>query len=174
MTILFLELTDEEIIQMLSTKIGKKISETLFYRLKKESIKRRGDSDQWLDSFARFQYVEYYRKRIEELEYVQKLLEALIDEIEKPEKKDKTIINQLSKTIADNSKVLAEFGYAPPLLSKIKSLISGNYSPTNKEVDEEIRRLQLQWQESTSAITLPMNNEENENTRKINESQRVF
>ena len=29
--------TDNEIIQMLSTKIGKKISETLFYRLKKES-----------------------------------------------------------------------------------------------------------------------------------------
>jgi len=52
--------------------------------------------------------------------------------------------------------------------------MSENYSPTNKEVDEEIRRLQLQWQESTSAITLPMNNEENENTRKINESQRVF
>lgn len=89
-------------------------------------------------------------------------------------KRDKTIINQLSKTIADNSKVLAEFGYAPPLLSKIKSLMSENYSPTNKEVDEEIRRLQLQWQESTSAITLPMNNEENENTKKINESQRVF
>ena len=29
--------TDSEVIQMLSTKIGKKISETLFYRLKKES-----------------------------------------------------------------------------------------------------------------------------------------
>ena len=31
---------DHEIIQMLSKKIGKKISETLFYRLKKEAIKR--------------------------------------------------------------------------------------------------------------------------------------
>ena len=29
--------TDSEIIQMLSTKKGKKISKTLFYRLKKES-----------------------------------------------------------------------------------------------------------------------------------------
>jgi hypothetical protein len=73
---------------VLSTKLGKEISETLFYRLKKEAIKRRGDSDQWLDSFARYQYVEYYRKRIEELEYVQrKLIEALTDEIEKDEKK---------------------------------------------------------------------------------------
>ena len=135
--------TDNEIIEMLSTKIGKKISETLFYRLKKEARRRRGDYESWLDSFARFQYAEYYRKRIEELEYVQrKLLEYMVDEIEKPkyEKKDKTLINQLSKTIADNSKVLAEFGYAPPLLSKIKSLMSENYSPTNKEVDKEIEK----------------------------------
>ena len=53
---------------------------------------------------------------------------------------DHVSINQLSKTIADNSKVLAEFGYAPPLLSKIKSLMSENYSPTNKEVDKEIEK----------------------------------
>ena len=59
--------TDSEVIQMLSAKLGKKISETLFYRLKKESTRRRGDSEAWLDSFARYQYVEYYRKRIEEL-----------------------------------------------------------------------------------------------------------
>ena len=33
---------DEEIIQMLSQRIDRKISETLFYRLKKESVKQRG------------------------------------------------------------------------------------------------------------------------------------
>ena len=31
---------DNEVIQMLSKKIGKKISETTYYRLKKESIKK--------------------------------------------------------------------------------------------------------------------------------------
>ncbi len=36
--------TASEVIQILSTKLGRKISETLFYRLKKESIKIRGDS----------------------------------------------------------------------------------------------------------------------------------
>jgi len=113
--------TDSEVIQMLSKKIGKKISETLLYRLNKEDIKIRGDSEACLDSFARYQYVEYYRKRIEDLEYVQrKLLESLMDETEKPkdEKKDKTLINQLSKTIADNSNVLVEFGYVPPSYPK--------------------------------------------------------
>ena len=64
--------TDSEIIQMLSQKIGKKISETLFYRLKKEDKKKRGESEVWLDYYARYQYIEYYRKRMEELEFVQK------------------------------------------------------------------------------------------------------
>ena len=44
---------DQEIIQMLSDKIDKKISETLFYRLKKEAVKKRGESEQWLKSFVR-------------------------------------------------------------------------------------------------------------------------
>ncbi len=46
--------TDNEIIQMLSTKMGKKISETLFYRLQKEAIAKRGDSEQWLDTYAKY------------------------------------------------------------------------------------------------------------------------
>ena len=164
---------DHEIIQMLSKKIGKIISETLFYRLKKEAVKKRGDSDQWLDSFARYQYVEYYRKRIDELEYVQStLLKLLIEEKEEKEQQNKTLINQLSKTIADNTKILAEFGYAPPLLSKIKNLISENYSPTNKEVDDEIKRIQLQRQNIKSGFYLKMDNENT--SRKINESERVF
>jgi len=110
---------DDEIIQMLSIKIDKKISETLFYGLKKEDIARRGESEQWLDYYAKYQFIEYYRKRMEELEFVQKkLLKALIEETEKKENPNKLLINQLSKTIAENSKVLAEFGFAPPLLSR--------------------------------------------------------
>lgn len=116
---------DHEIIQMLSVKIGKKISETLFYRLKKEAKAKRIDSKVWLDIYAKYQFVEFYRQRIEELEYVQRnLIKILAQETEKPEdQKDKSIINHLAKTIADNSKVLFDFGVAPPVLSYIKSVI---------------------------------------------------
>ncbi len=56
------------------------------------------------------------------------MIKILASETEKEEEKqDKTIINQLSKTIAENSKVLAEFGMAPPVLSRIKDVISVNY-----------------------------------------------
>jgi hypothetical protein len=49
------------------------------------------------DSFVKCQYVDYYRKRIEDLDLVQRtLLKALIEEKERPEdKKDKSIINDI-------------------------------------------------------------------------------
>jgi len=67
-------LTDDEMIQMLSIKLGKEISKTLSYRLKREAIKKRGQSEGWLDQTTQFQFMERYRKRIEELELVQKNL----------------------------------------------------------------------------------------------------
>jgi len=48
---------DHEVIHIISKKIGKNVSETLFYRLKKEAVKKRGDSEQWLDSFVKYHYV---------------------------------------------------------------------------------------------------------------------
>jgi hypothetical protein len=46
------EATDSEIIYMLSTKRGNKIYQTLLYRLKKESMKKR-ESEDWLDLFVK-------------------------------------------------------------------------------------------------------------------------
>jgi hypothetical protein len=102
---------DYEMIEMLSVKLGKqtneKISETLFYRLKKEAIKKRGESGEWLDYYSRYHFVEHYRKRIEELELVQKnILKIFVLESEEKEddiKKNKFLINQLAKTIEENS-----------------------------------------------------------------------
>jgi len=157
--------SDDELIKMLSIKLGKenneKISETLFYRLKKEAKEKRGDSDQWLDSFVKYHYVEYHRKRIEVLEYVQRcLLKLLAEETEKGrEKQDKTIINQLSKTIAEISKVLADFGTAPPILSKISNLISMNYNGQGNQDSEELKRIRTLRQQAKSAITIPYEEE---------------
>jgi len=152
---------DHEVIQMLSTNIGKKISETLFYRLKKEAKEKRGDSEQWLDSFVRYQYIGFYRKRIEDIEYVQRcLLKLLAEETEKErEKQDKTIINQLSKTIAEISKTLADFGKTPPILSKISNIISMNYNGQGNQDSEELKRIRTLRQQAKSAITIPYEEE---------------
>jgi len=148
---------------MLSVKIGKKISETIFYRLKKEAKAKRIDSKVWFDIYAKYQFVEFYRQRIEELEYVQRnLIKILAQETEKPEdQKDKSIINHLAKTIADNSKVLFDFGVAPPVLSYIKSVISENYfnSQGNNKDNEEINAIRGNLRNVGSALYLKMDNE---------------
>jgi len=164
--------TDSEVIQMLSTKLGKKISETLFYQLKKEAVKRRVDSEQWLDTYAKYQYVEFFRKRIEELEFVQKtLLQALVDE-----KQNKALINQLSKTIAENTKTLGSFGLAPPILSKIQSALSGNYNNSQRtKYDEDIERINNFTKENVEgAFYLKMDNEDPTLEYEEEDAQRVF
>jgi hypothetical protein len=174
---------DHEILQMLSKKIGKNVSETLFYRLKKEAKAMRQDSEEWLDNYARYQFIEFYRKRIDELEYVQRnLIKALASETEKEEeeKQDKTIINQLSKTIAESSKVLAEFGLAPPVVSHMKNMISVNYFNSKNEdnkAEEEIRNIRNQTRNTKSALFLSMDNREDDHKNKYIdsvESERVF
>ena len=101
MTILFLEQQIMKSFKCFLTKIGKKISETLFYRLKKEAERKRGESEEWLDYYARYQFVEFYRKRMEELEFVQrKLLKVLIEE----KRKEKIKINYNQSDIQNNSR----------------------------------------------------------------------
>jgi hypothetical protein len=53
------------------------------------------------------------------------------------------VVMVYSKTIADNSKVLSEFGMARPFVSKIKDMITMNFinNNENNKVDEEIRAL---------------------------------
>jgi predicted ATP-grasp superfamily ATP-dependent carboligase len=102
------------------------------------------------------------------------LLKVLIEETEKEKQQDKTIINQLSKTMADNSKVLSEFGLTPPFVSKIKNMISMNYinNNENNKVEEEELKALIERPKPKSGFYLPMDNE-NESI-KINESQCVF
>jgi hypothetical protein len=70
-------------------------------------------------------------------------LEKIVKSIDKKteEKKENnqniSLIDQLSKTIADNSKVLAEFGLGLSVLSKIKSLITIKYNAENNKDDED-------------------------------------
>jgi hypothetical protein len=89
-------------------------------------------------------------------------MKTLLEEKEKSEEKqNKLIINQLSKTIADSSKVLGEYGMAPPVLSRIKSLISTNYfnSHRNKN-NQEINTLIDNTQNVGSGFYHPMDNED--------------
>ena len=89
------------------------------------------------------------------------MLKILAEATEKErEKQDKTIINQLSKTMAEISKTLADFGMTPPILSKISNIVSMNYNGQGNQDSEELRRLRILRQQAKSAITIPSSNED--------------
>jgi|GEM_PF-4370623 len=126
-----------QIKQQLTTKMNRTISDEIIKRLIREVRSKRKSADEWLTNFTRDQLAEFYRLRINELEYIQKiLLTAISEESEKPGGKNKYLMNQLARTIGDNSKLLAEFGMAPPILAKIKMLLPVDITDMNQRLQK--------------------------------------
>src|SRR6476620_597346 len=94
----------------------------------------------------------------------------------KKENPNKLLINQLSKTIGENSKILAEFSMALHLLYRIKNLImikSDSAKNNNNDVDnEDLGRLKILHQNTKSGVYLKLDNEET--SRNCNESQSIL
>jgi hypothetical protein len=103
------------------------------------------------------------------------LLQALVEEKEK-EPQNKSLINQPSKTIAENTKVLGAFGLALPILSKMKSALSGNGINSQRiKADEDIERIKnLSAQNRESAFYLKMDNEDPSLEYDDYDAQRVY
>src|SRR6476659_7204999 len=92
------------------------------------------------------------------MEFIPKtLLQALVEE-----KQNKSLINQLSKTIAENTKVLGSFGLAPPILYKMQSAITDNYNNSQRnKSDNDIERIKkLANQEYEIGFRLRLDNED--------------
>jgi hypothetical protein len=122
--------TDVEMMDLLSKKMSKNIGNTTFYRLKKEANERKLNSEQWLDSFVKFGLLDFYRERLEEITLVQNILmkEYLKEAHKKEDKKkdgnqNKLLMNQLAKTISDNSKIMSEIAVGPATMAKLFSMI---------------------------------------------------
>lgn len=111
---------------------------------------------------------------MDELEFVRRtLVKMLVEEKEKSEQKNTSLINQLSKTIADNSKALSYIGMASPMLNKISNLVTIKHSTEKDKANEEIERIKkLAKENAESGFYLEMDNEND--SIKCNESQRVF
>ncbi|VFJ14515.1 hypothetical protein [Candidatus Nitrosocosmicus franklandus] len=148
--------TDVEIMDLLSQKLGKKIGNTTFYRLKKVANKRKISSVQWLDNFVKFGLLDFYKERLEEMILVQNLLikEYLKeahkkDDVNKDKYQNKLLMNQLAKTISDNSKIMSEIAVGPATMAKLlsiipKQLLEGDISCVEnhfKNMDKEERIL---------------------------------
>lgn len=148
-------LRDIQIIDQLERRIKRRISaRTLFY-IKREINSRRASGEIWLDEFARGKMADFYRTRIEELEYIQKNLLVLFHtEADKTEHQNKYLMNQLAKTIVENSKTLAEFGLAPPIIATIKQMLPMDITELNNRVEKskEAARKYINLDDDTNTI----------------------
>ncbi|MGD9534131.1 MAG: hypothetical protein AB7V56_10215 [Candidatus Nitrosocosmicus sp.] len=164
--------TDLEMMDLLSKKLGKNMGNTTFYRLKKEANKRKISSEQWLDNFVRFGLLDFYKERLEEMTLVQNILvkhylkESHKNEDEKKDgKQNKVLMNQLAKTITDNSKIMSEIATGPATIAKLLSMIPKKLLEGDLEyVENHFRKLEkdkgILWSVETGE-----NKDENEETK---------
>lgn len=82
----------------------------------------------------------------------------MVAEKEKPENENKSLINQISKTIADNATALFFISMAPPMLNKIYDLVTIKYNSEKDKASEEIERInKLASQNVESSFYLKLN-----------------
>jgi len=95
--------------------------------LTKERSCKKEESEQWLITITDIDSENIIEKNGRVRVCSKKIVKS-IDKKNRRKKRENnqniSLIDQLSKTIADNSKVLAEFGLGLSVLSKIKSLIT--------------------------------------------------
>jgi hypothetical protein len=82
----------------------------------------------WISYYARQGFVEFYRKRISEMEMIQKqTFNQWYIEISKPEsQKDKNLIVKLVAELRANNLQLTSLGMVTPIIATIKNIIDDN------------------------------------------------
>jgi hypothetical protein len=96
-------LSDKEGMKYVEEKTGRSISLTSYQRYKKLALNN-NNSSAWIDHFARIGFVDHYRKRMSEMETLQKNMyrQLNLELSKKPEEQDKKYIISLSSEIPKN------------------------------------------------------------------------
>jgi len=126
----------QEMIDLIERNIGRPISIRTLCDIRKHIKETQGTTEKWLDRYARLHIADFYKKRIEELEYLQTNLFLILDEEKsKGDKKNVYRYNTIAKTIIENSRQLSDLGMAPPIISKIKELLPVDIMELNERTN---------------------------------------
>ncbi|MDR4490838.1 MAG: hypothetical protein R2685_08045 [Candidatus Nitrosocosmicus sp.] len=146
--------SDYQMIKLISQKIGRDISKTLFRSLKKESDKRGLIASDWLDRYVSGDIIDHYWKRIKELEYGQRIiLERLAEEHAKGDKANKYLINQYVRTLGETATKLSEMGMSPPVMAKIYTMIPKEILSGNVTDPIQLEQYMKQFDTNSSYVT---------------------
>ena len=110
---------------------------------------------QWISYYARQGFVEFYRKRIQEMEMIQKeTLKQWHIEMNKPDlQKDNNLIVKLVAELRANNQQLTSLGMVTPIIATIKNLID---KKEDKNKEENAKRIYpIQYQISREDVDSP-------------------
>jgi hypothetical protein len=130
-------LSDKEGMKYIEDKTGRPISLTSYQRYKKIALNDNSASA-WIDNFVRMGFVDHYRKRIHEMETLQKSIyrELNLELSKKPEEQNKKYIIALSAEIRQNNIHLCQLGMGMPIIAKMKEKIEGRNQKILSLVDD--------------------------------------
>jgi hypothetical protein len=169
---------NDEILSFICQRMKRDVSEKYYYTLKKEVMAEVESPDIWLDSFVRKSLSSHYRDRIEEVKFVQRsLLIVFQREFAKEDKANKYLLNQLGKTIADNSKTLAEFGMAPPIIAKIKGMIPLDINDLQKRLETQAHKANetlKEYEGYNEASKNVLNNYDKPKSSQLSETEPIY
>ena len=130
-------LSDKEGMKYIEEKTGRAVSLTSYHRYKKIALSGNAASA-WINNFARIGFVDHYRKRINEMETLQKNIyrQLNIELSKKPEEQNKKYIISLSAEIRQNNIHLCQLGLGMPIIAKMKEKIEGRKQKILSLVDD--------------------------------------
>ena len=119
-------LSDKEGMKYVEEKTGRSISLTSYQRYKKRALNDNA-ANAWIDYFAWIGFVDHYRKRMNEMETLQKNIyrQLNLELSKKPEEQNKKFIIALSSEIRENNIHLCQLGIGMPIISTMKEKIDG-------------------------------------------------
>ena len=117
-------LSEKESLEYISTRFGKSISVRHYYRIKRKVLSDES-IQKWFEFFTRTGFVIELRKRMEEIELVQKTCMRLLkSELDKPEsQQNRNWLLKLIHEIRENNHLLSEKDIDNPIIEQIKKQI---------------------------------------------------
>ena len=119
-------LSKTETIDYVKSRLNLDFSEGSYKKFRFEILNNGENSNvKWISYYARQGFVEFYRKRIAEMEMIQKeTLKQWLDETSKPEsQKNKNLILKLVAELRSNNQHLTSLGMVTPIIATIKNII---------------------------------------------------
>jgi hypothetical protein len=119
-------LSDKEGMKYVEEKTGRAISLTSYQRYKKIALNDEAATS-WINNFGKIGFVKHYRKRITEIEYLQKttLIQLNLELDKNSEEQDKKYVVALMDCIRQTNIQLCQMGMGMPVLAKMKEILQG-------------------------------------------------